>query len=131
MAQFWMDHMKPLCVSIHLAPNPDIPSVYAFFTPSDWIIKHRDRVTLHEYSLDLQTFCNLLTPRLYWLHFKHITLPNITKTSTEYLHTANMPATAQRLWFNWCRNFDTALQHLSVRFYMEQKAERIRLRMAA
>jgi hypothetical protein len=79
--------------------------------------------------LDLQTFCTLLTPQLYWFHFKYITLPNITQTSTEYLHTPHMPPTAHLMWFNWCRNFDIMTHQLSVRFHMEQKAARIRLRM--
>jgi hypothetical protein len=121
--------MKPFCMNIHRDANVEIPPIYSFFTPDNWIREHRTRVTYRDVNLDLQTFCTLLTPQLYWFHFKYITLPNITQTSTEYLHTPHMPPTAHLMWFNWCRNFDIMTHQLSVRFHMEQKAARIRLRM--
>lgn len=130
VASFWTYTMKSFCERLHTVTDFGVSPIPPYFTPSDWIRKHRTDVTRREVSLDIQTFCDLLTPRWYWFHFRYITLPNITKTSTEYLHTPSMPAAAMRMWYKWCRDFDASVQHLGVRFYMEQKAERIRLRMA-
>jgi hypothetical protein len=128
-AGFWMTRMLPLCTAIHTFTGFGQPSIKDFFTSSEWVREHREKVTRTDTELDLQTFCTLLTPQLYWLHFKYITLPSITRTSTEYLRTPHMPPTARLMWFNWCRTFDAMTHQLSVRFHMEQKAARIRLRM--
>ena len=129
VAKCWTQRMKALCENIHLFHGFGAAPVLNYFTPYDWIKQHSRRIIEDSTALDLQTFCTLLTPQLYWFHFKYITLPNITQTSTEYLHTPHMPPTAHLMWFNWCRNFDIMTHQLSVRFHMEQKAARIRLRM--
>jgi len=131
VATCWNQHMKDICAKIHVVHGFGVPPplVLDYFTPYDWIKQHSRRIIEDSTPLDLQTFCTLLTPQLYWFHFKYITLPNITQTSTEYLHTPHMPPTAHLMWFNWCRNFDIMTHQLSVRFHMEQKAARIRLRM--
>jgi hypothetical protein len=131
VVNFWTDHMQAVCNAIHTAP--DRAPVCDYFSSFKAIQDTRAAVSGRAFDFHLQTFCDQLTPFWYWFHFKHITLPVLTRTSRKYhewLQGRQDARQARILWFAWRKVFSNRVSELSVRFYMEQqRALRARLRM--
>lgn len=123
---FWNSDMENICLSIHRLRQAS--PLDGFFIPFDKVESNRRRVVDDTFELGIETFCTQLTSYWYWFHFRYITMGVISQTSRDYLRKPGMPLAAKNLWLGWCRTFDNTIQTLNVRMYLEQKAERIRLR---
>jgi hypothetical protein len=123
---FWNSDMEGLCLSIHgLARGGPLDP---FFIRFDRILAHRDAVLDDAFELDIKSFCDTLTPYWFWFHFRYITMGVVANVSTEYLQKQGMPLPAAVLWTAWCRTFSSQVTQLSLRMYLRQKTELIRLR---
>ena len=114
---FWNTSFRQLCFQLHQNPFPG--ALNFFISPPD-IVAQRTKTQAAAINLDIQSFCNLLTPYWYWFHFKHITIPVITASCNDFRAMLS-PLPAKSMWFQWCQVFGGRVRGLNVRFHMEQR----------
>ena len=127
--RFWDSHFKYISNMIYheldsvnypLIPHPpqdiDYSNYFTTQTSCELILSNFTRI---QRTLTLQESVNQLTPKLYWLHFKYITLLSINKScsecDTQFTRVSphrQAQSTYRLLWRRWCSVFYTWAQSL-------------------